>query len=161
MTGAVMVDLTIYFCDGTVENVAVQTLGVSYGGGCAASVDHLDLSDVDGKGVILTRTKFPTFERDRTDTFLSEVVLVPPERMQEAVLVKNGIETLAFRDKDGAMVRPDLALLFGFEETRSHIGGALLGKIGLGDMPASVVEKFADGEEDEGGFEDDDGVFFA
>lgn len=149
-----MVDLTIYFCDGTVENVAVQTLGVSYGGGCAASVDHIDFSDVDGKGVILTRTKFPTFERNGTDTFLSEVVLVPPERMREAVLVKNGIETLAFRDKDGVMVRPDLALLFGFEEARAHIASALIGKIGLGEMPASVIEKFADDEEGEDDFGD-------
>lgn len=148
-----MIDLTIYYFDGTIENLAVQTLGSSYGGGCAASLDYLDCSDVDGRGVILARTKVPSSACDGPNAFFDESVLVPPERMRDAVLVKNGMDTLLFRSKDGTVVPPGLAELFSFEEAREHIANAYAERFGLETLPEAVVEKLSlyddDEEEDE------------
>lgn len=152
-----MIDLMVYYVDGTLENVAVQTLGVSFSGGCAASVDRLDLSEVEERGIVLTRTKVPTFEKDETDTFLPEVVVVPPERMRDAVMVKNGLETIMFRDRDGVMIRPELSLVFGGIEAMEHVANAVADRLGLAALPDSVLEKLRreDSEEDAGEAFDD------
>lgn len=154
-----MIDLTIFYFDGTVENVAVQTLGASYGGGCAASVDYLDCSDVDSRGVVLSRTKVPASSCDGPNTFFSESVLVPPERMRDAVLVKNGMDALLFRTGDGEMIPPGLAELFSFEDVREHVANAYVERFGIEALPDAVAEKLSLYEDDEDGGEDDGGGF--
>ena len=154
-----MIDLTVFYFDGTVENVAVQTLGSSYGGGCAASVDYLDCSDVDSRGVILSRTKVPSSSCDGPNTFFPESVLVPPERMRDAVLVKNGMDALLFRTGDGEMIPPGLSELFSFEEVREHVANAYVERFGIESLPDAVAEKLSRYDDEEEGEGEDGGGF--
>lgn len=152
-----MLDLQVGYVSGNAEFIAVQTLGVSFEGGCAASVDYLDVSDAQERGIRLSRKAIPLEEQNGEQGYLQDYPIVRAEDVANLVFVKNGVEWLMFRDRYGELVNPTYAALFSGIEVVEHIAAYLAERLGPGNLPQSVIEKMLppdDGEEDEMDLED-------
>lgn len=136
-----MFDITVYYMNGCVENITPQTLGISYEGSCAAQDDYLDCSDPENNGIVLSRTKIPIYSESNSSTIVDRRTIVSAERMQDAIIVKNGIDTLLFRDRYGKFVRPEFATLFSPVEIMEHTAAAMVTLLGVNALPDAVVEK--------------------
>lgn len=146
-----MLDLQVGYVSGNADFITVQTLGVSFEGGCAASVDYLNVANAEEKGIRITRKALPLEEQNGEQEYLQDYPIVRAEDVSNVVFVKNGVEFLMFRDRYGELVTPTYAALFSGIEVVEHVAAYLAERIGASNLPQSVIEKMLppdDGGED-------------
>ncbi len=136
-----MIDLQVGFVNGTGLFVTVQTFGVSFEGGCAASRDLVDVSEMEERGIRLTRVCVPLEEQRGETPYLEDYPLVRADEVGDVVFVKNGVEFLMFRDRYGTLLDPTMAALFAQQEAIAHIAAYLAERVGPQGLPQSVVDK--------------------
>lgn len=145
-----MLDLQIGFANGNASFVTVQTFGVSFEGGCAASRDLLDLSDLEGRGVRLSRVCVPLEEQRGETAYMEDYPIVRADEVSDLVFVKNGIEFLMFRDRYGELLDPTMSALFSPQEAVAHIAVYLAERLGAERLPQSVVDKIMPADDMDG-----------
>lgn len=147
-----MLDLQVGYVSGNADFITVQTLGVSFEGGCAASVDYLNVADAHERGIRITRKALPLEEQNGEQEYLNDYPIVRAEDVPNVVFIKNGVEFLMFRDRYGELVSPTYTALFSGIEVVEHVAAYLAERIGASNLPQSVIEKMLppdDGEEAE------------
>lgn len=136
-----MLDLQIGYANGNASFITVQTLGISFEGGCAASRDLLDVSDLESRGVRLSRVCVPLEEQRGETPYMEDYPIVRAGEVADLVFVKNGIEFLMFRDRYGELLDPTMSALFSPQEAIAHIAVYLAERLGTERLPQSVVDK--------------------